>query len=128
MMAVLGRTIGAYNYLISHQVQRSLTDQYFVSSDPFAFNAGEKTLEDVDQYFEIYDWMTSILVPVLLPEVDANNQLIDEDANPETMNLVSGQNRILGAIQIRQLRVKEMQCLELSENWKCYPSWNGDNE
>jgi len=128
IMAALGRTIGSYNYLISHQVQRALIDQYFVSSAPFAFNAGEKTLKDVDQYFEIYDWMTSILIPVLLPEVDANNQLLDGEANPGTMHLVSGQNRILGAIQIRQLRVKEEECLEPSEHWVCYPPWDERNE
>ena len=130
-MVSFGRSLGQQNYHISHEVQRSLTDQYFVSTEPYKYNEGEKSLEDVDQYFEIYDWMKDILIKVLLPEIDTNNVHMDHTdtmAKPETIHLVAGQNRILGAIQIRQLRVKEETCLEPQPEWTCYPAWSEKEE
>jgi len=125
-VAMLGRGLGASNYNISHQISRALTDNFFVPAAPFEITQGEKSLMDIDQYYEIYDWLSSVGIPILLPELDAAGQPIVNDSE---RHLVAGQSKILGAIRLRQLRVLEKPCLHVSlDDWTCYPAWSSSDE
>ena len=125
-VAMLGRGLGSSNYHVSHQVSRALTDNFFVPSAPFEITQGEKSLMDIDQYYEIYDWLLSVGLPILLPELDAVGQPV---ASVSEKHLVAGQNKVLGAIRLRQLRVLEEECLHVSlDDWRCYPRWSSSDE
>eukprot|EP01083_Nonionella_stella_P233083 821611_1 len=116
-MSVLGRGLGSKNYYVSDQVSKQFTEQYYVGR----FTEGEKSLMDVDQYFEIYDWLTQVSIPILLVDESESTQ---EITNTSKLNLVTGQNKVVGAIRIRQLRVKQEECEHPQADWTCYPPWS----
>ena len=90
-MVVLGRGLGSDNYYVSELVQRSLTNTYFIPDPPLGMTEGEKSLMDVDQYFEIYDWLNQVEIPILLTNQNEANQ---EITNSTLLNFVAGQNKV----------------------------------
>ena len=121
IMAIAGRTVGSYNYIITEQTRNLLSKNSFRPSQPMGLTVGEKTLESIDQISEIYDYIELIAIPLILNEKDASNNDINTN---DDKYFVAGQNKLLGGIRLRQLKVNEVECEEINSNWKCYPEYN----
>ena len=126
---------GSHAYYFTEAMRDFFVDEEFTEDDsPNVM----KNLMAVGSHDEMWQWLQGPFVG----QVDANGTLVhsgnlfwDEDYNgeehdTETAKYVFGQNRIIGAIRLRQLRVRSDSC-EIADRFKgifdeCYGDYNDD--
>ena len=91
-MVVLGRGLGSSNYYVSEGVTRAMTETYFIPDRSIlGLTAAEKSLMEIDQYFEIYDYINQVVIQNVLND---KNPAIQEITNSTDLHLTAGQNKV----------------------------------
>jgi hypothetical protein len=123
-------------FTISALVQRDVTDAHYytqtvkdvIIGQDFPGVTWRKTFMDISVDSDFWDYMTSVVPPLLYAEQWYNGQAL----KPEELNYVLHVNRLVQAPRIRQLRVNREICdvpLRLKSAIKyCYPALSSANE
>ena len=123
-------------FTISTLVQRDVTDAHYYTQTVndviiganFPGVSWRKTFQNVAVDSDFWDYMTSVVPPLLYAEQWYNGQAFTTDE----LNYVLHVNRLVQAPRIRQLRVNREVCEvppRLQNEIKyCYPAWTQDNE
>ena len=123
-------------FTISTLVQRDVTDAHYytqtvkdvIIGQDFPGVTWRKTFVDVAVDSDFWDYMISVIPPLLYAEEWYNGQAF----KPDELNYVLHVNRLVQAPRLRQLRVNRELCdvpLRLQNEIKyCYPALSSSNE